>query len=609
MEQPAQDDDRAAAGLSDRLDSWKEIATYLRRSPRTVQRWERQEGLPVHRLVHDKQGSVYAFRAELDGWWAERRTRLESLESDADETSAPTDEGAPSDEVPEPGRTADLRSSPDPVAPSARPASWRMFAGLGVAALLLIAASTAWWMLGRTSQTSGAQRVRMAILPFANLTGDPAREFLGDGLTEELIAGLGRVRDLGVIARTSVMRYKGADRSVRQIGKELSVDYVLEGSVRESERRLRVTAQLIRTSDETHVWAESYDYELNDLLRIEAQVANRVAEQVRLRVPVVEARGVNADAHLAYLQGRYYWNRRTRADFERAIAFFNQAIAIDRSYAPAYSGLADSYLLLSNYGHLPVEDALPKAKEAANRALVLDESLADGHASLAFAVEIYDRDFRVAGQQFERALALNPNHVNARLWYGLMLVNLGRFEEARAQFLTGLEADPLSASLRANVATCDFFAGRYDDAIRLIRMEIEREPERAINHLELGRVYVQKGDYKNGIESMRRAHTLAGDEPLFDAVLGYGLARAGQRAEAEAIFERLMRESATRRVPPYYLAVLCAGLDRPDDAFHWLDQVLRERHIGALSLGVEPELASLRSDPRFQDLRRRVGLI
>src|SRR6185436_12648607 len=204
MEQPAQDDDRAAAGLSDRLDSWKEIATYLRRSPRTVQRWERQEGLPVHRLVHDKQGSVYAFRTELDGWWAERRTRLESLESDADEPSAPTDEGAPSDEVPEPGRTADLCSSPDPVAPSARPASWRMFAGLGVAALLLIAASTAWWMLGRTSQTSGAQRVRMAILPFANLTGDPAREFLGDGLTEELIAGLGRVRDLGVIARTSV---------------------------------------------------------------------------------------------------------------------------------------------------------------------------------------------------------------------------------------------------------------------------------------------------------------------------------------------------------------------------------------------------------------------
>jgi TolB-like protein/Tfp pilus assembly protein PilF len=448
----------------------------------------------------------------------------------------------------------------------------------------------------------------MAILPFANLTGDPAREFLSDGLTEELIAGLGRVRDLGVIARTSVMRYKGADRSVAQIRKELGVDYVLEGSVRESGRRLRVTAQLIRTSDETHIWADSYDHELNDLLRLEAEVANRVAEQVRLRVPVVEARGVNADAHLAYLQGRYYWNKRTRADFERAIAFFNQAIAIDGSHAPAYSGLADSYLLLSNYGHLPVEEALPKAKEAANRALVLDESLADGHASLAFAVEIYDRDFRVAGQQFERALALNPNHVNARLWYGLMLVNLGRFEEARAQFLTGLEADPFSASLRNNVATCDFFAGRYDDALRLMRTELEREPDRAVNHLELGRVLVQKGDYKNGIESMRRARALAGDDPLFDAVLGYGLARAGQRAEAEAIFARLMRESSTRRVPPYYLAVLSAGLDRPDAAFEWLDQVLRERHIGALSLGVEPELASLRSDPRFQDLRRRVGL-
>jgi tetratricopeptide (TPR) repeat protein len=203
---------------------------------------------------------------------------------------------------------------------------------------------------------------------------------------------------------------------------------------------------------------------------------------------------------------------------------------------------------------------------------------------------------------------LNPNHVNARLWYGIMLLNLGRFEEARAQFLTGLEADPFSGTLRGNLATCDFFAGRLDDAIRAMRADVEREPDRAVNYLDLGRVYIQQGDYKNGIETLRRARALAGDDPLFDAVLGYGLARAGQRTEAEAIFARLMHESATRRVPPYYLAVLSAGLDRPDDAFRWLDQVLSERHIGALSLGVEPELASLRSDPRFQDLRRRVGL-
>jgi serine/threonine-protein kinase len=318
---------------------------------------------------------------------------------------------------------------------------------------------------------------------------------------------------------------------------------------------------------------------------------------------------VNADAHLAYLQGRYYWNKRTRADFERGIAFFNQAIAIDRSFAPAYSGLADSYLLLSNYGHMPVEEALPRAKEAANRALVLDEGLADGHASLAFAVEIYDRDFRVAEQQFERALALNPNYANARLWYGLMLINLRRFEDARAQFLTGLEADPFSTALRANIATCDFFSGRYDEALRLMRAQVDREPDRAVNYLDLGRVYIQIGDYKNGIDALRHARKLAGDDPMFDAVLGYGLARAGQRAEAEAIVERLTQETATRRVPPYYFAVLSAGLGRQDEAFRWLDQVVNERHIGALSVDVEPELASLRSDPRFQDFRRRAGLL
>jgi TolB-like protein/Flp pilus assembly protein TadD len=486
---------------------------------------------------------------------------------------------------------------------------WTTIAAAVAAFVILMGIGVAWWVHARkTANASAGARVRLAVLPFSNLTGDPSREFLSDGVTEELIAGLGRVRDLGVIARTSVMRYKGTDRSIGQIAQELRVDYVLEGSVREDGSRIRVTAQLIRAPDDIHVWADSYDLDVKDLLGIETTVASRVGEQVRLRVPAASARDVNADAHLAYLQGRYYWNRRTHADFERGIAFFNQAIAIDQSYAPAYAGLADSYLLMSNYGHLPVEDALPKAKAAANRALVLDDGLADGHASLAFAVEIYDRDFDVAKQQFERALALNPNYATARLWYGLLLLNLRRFEEARAQFLTGLEADPFSAALKGNIATCDFFAGRYDDAIRALESEVRREPDAAVMHLDLGRVYIQKGDYGNGLDALRRARALAGDDPMFDAVLGYGLARAGHREEAEAILETLTRETATRRVPPYYLAVICAGLGRRDEAFRWLDAVLRERHFGALSLDVEPELASLRTDARFPDFRRRAGL-
>lgn len=601
--------DRDPSGPGDRLDSWKEIAAYLRRSPRTVQRWERLEGLPVHRLVHDKLGSVYAYRAELDAWWAERRTRLEAEadEGQTDAAAAVTAVATPPDPG-EPTTTVAEVAALEAMAPAAtRTRRWFGLAiGLGVVAAIVVLVVV--WTRSGPQPIASAERVRIAVLPFTNLTGDPSREYLGDGLTEELIASLGRVRDLGVIARTSVMRYKATDRTARQIGQELSVDYVLEGSIRGDAARVRVTAQLIRASDEIHLWADSYDREVKDLLRIETDVATRVAEQIRLRLPVVTARGVNPDAHLAYLQGRYSWNKRTEPDFRRAIGFFEQAIAIDPSYAPAYSGLADAYLLLSNYGHMAVEEALPKAKQAANRALVLDDSLAEGHASLGFAIEVYDRDLRVAAQQFERALALNPNYATGRMWYGLLLINLGRFEEARAQLMTGLQADPFSSSIRSNIAGCDFFSGRYDVAIEQLREDLAREPDRAFTELELGRIYIQKGDYENGLVNLRHARSHAGGDLMFDAVLGYGLARAGQRAEAEEIFDRLVRESGARRVPPYYMAIVSAGLDRRDEAFRWLEQTLSERHISALSVNVEPELSSLRSDPRFPDLRRRAGL-
>jgi tetratricopeptide (TPR) repeat protein len=221
---------------------------------------------------------------------------------------------------------------------------------------------------------------------------------------------------------------------------------------------------------------------------------------------------------------------------------------------------------------------------------------------------VYDRDFHVAAQQFERALELNPNYATGRLWYGLMLLDLGRFEEARAQFMNGLEGDPLSSALRANLATCDFFVGKYEEAIAGLRREVELAPDSPFPYLNLGRVYIQKGDYPNGLGTLRRAQKMAADDPMFDAVLGYGLARAGRRAEAEEVYSRLLRESSERRVASYYLAVMSVGLDRRDDVLRWLEEVLRERHVGGLSFAVEPEFASLRGDPRFQNLRRRAGL-
>ena len=566
-----------------RLDSWKGIAAHLGRSVRTVQRWERQEGLPVHRLQHEKIGSVYAYPSELDAWWEARRVSLEA---------AGGDDGGPDEEAAE-----EPREPPRPLGLRA--------AALGL--LVLVAAAYGGWRLAfRPPSPKGP--ARLAVLPFANLTGSADREYITDGLTEEMIAALGRVRDLGVIARTSVMRYKQTDKTVSQIARELRVDYVLEGSVREAGQRLRVTAQLIRTSDETHLWAENYDREVGDLLAVQGDVARRVAEETRLHLPPPDDEKTDPQAYLAYLRGRFEWNKRTKEGFEAGLVLFRQALDRDPRFARAWSGVADTYVLLSNYGHMDPRQAMPQALAAASRAVELDDSLAEGHASLGVIHHAYTWEFDRAEREFRRALALNPNYARAHLWYGIYLNNRKRFDEARAVYRQGLDADPLSEILRANLVLSEFYARPGEDSLTPFRERVLRRPEDPSAHEDLGRALGALGRHADAVGEFEKAAASAGDEPMVQAQLAYHLGRDGREKDAARILDGLVAAAKTRRVAPYYLALVETGLGRTDRALGYLEQVVTERHVGAISLNVDPEFDPLRPDPRFVGLLHRIGL-
>ncbi len=470
--------------------------------------------------------------------------------------------------------------------------------GLGVATWLLV-----------PRRAPRAAPLRLAVLPFANLTGDPGREFLSDGLTEELITDLGRLRDLGVIARTTVMKYKQTPKGVGQIARELNVDLVLEGSVRQADRRLRVTAQLIRASDETHLWAESYDREVSDVLAVQGDVARSVAREIQMRLPPpTSPHRPPAEAQLAYLRGRHEWEKRTEDSFKRGIAYFEQAIRLDPDFARAYSGLADSYLLMGFYGHLPTADALAVARPMAQRALALDEGLADGHASLAFIQESHDWDFEKADASYRRALELNPNDTTALNWYGLSLLERGRVDEARAVLLRARDADPLSPIAVNGVADCDFYAGLYDRAIEQYRRLLESEPEHGYTWWGLGRTYTHVGRHVDAIAALEKARDLSGGDPIIVAQLGYAYARAGERARAENVLEGLEARPTQGGAIAYAEAIVDAGLGERQAAISRLLEVCAARHPMALWIRVEPEFEGLRSDAPFQESLRKAGL-
>jgi TolB-like protein len=457
------------------------------------------------------------------------------------------------------------------------------------------------------------QRVMLVVLPFKNLSGDREQEYLSDGLTEEMIAQLGRINPqrLGVIARTSAMRYQHTGKSIETIGRELGVTYALEGSVRRAGTRIRVTAQLIQVKDQTHLWADSVDRGVDDILSLQADVARAIAREVgvqltpREQVRLASPYSVDARVFEAYLKGRYFWKKRSREALQRSIDHFNQALAIDARYAPAYAGLADVYLTQLDYNHLRPVEAFALADRALLDALRLDNSVAEPHTSLGH-LRLHQFSWHAAEQQFKHALALNPGYDTAHYYYANLLAACGRFDEALAEADRAFELDPLSTTARQNRLSILYLARRYDVAAADAREAITLDPSFAPLYYQLGLVYEGRGDYDGAIDAFNKAGP-EGRGFAIRAAIGCASAKAGRRDQAIGTLEQLEALSAREYVSSFDLALLQLALGNRDRAVERLSQAYDEHSSYMPFINVDPRLDDLRIDPRLQAIVQRMG--
>ncbi|UCC83931.1 MAG: tetratricopeptide repeat protein [Gemmatimonadota bacterium] len=470
----------------------------------------------------------------------------------------------------------------------------------------------------RRSEVVGRARDRrsVAVLPFANLSADPENEYFSDGVTEDIITRLCKIPGLKVISRHSVMQYKAKAQNLREIGRDLGVATILEGSVRRAGDRVRITAQLANAKTDEHIWAETYERELTDIFAIQSDVAIRIADALKATLsPAVRARiekqpTANLDAHNSYLLGTFYWNKRTEEGFRIGLQHLEEAIAKDSSYALAHVGVADCYNLLPFYGVAHPGQAHPKAKAAALKALELDDTLAEAHTSLAFVETWYDWDWSVAEAEFKRALELNPGYARTHHWYAWYHTIRGEMDEAVARVARARELDPLSLIINTDVGDLFYYSRRYDEALEQQLKAVGMDPSFWPAHVNLGRVYVQNGMFREAIESFQRAIALSGEHPSGVGMLGYAYAVIGMKSEAAAALDKLEELAARVNVPSYLRAIVCVGLGDMDEAFAWLEKAHAERDSAWLVyyLKADPWADSLRGDGRFKDLLERMGL-
>lgn len=453
----------------------------------------------------------------------------------------------------------------------------------------------------------------VAVLPLENLSHDPEQEYFADGLTEELITSLGKIRALHVTSRTSVMRYKRTNESLPQIARELNVDGIVEGTVQRSGDRVRITAQLIHAPSDRHLWAETYDRELKDVLAVQDEVARAIANEIKItltpqeQMSLTTVRPVNPRAYEAYLKGRYYWNKRTAEGIKKASDYFQQAINQQPNYGIAYSGLADCNSGLTWHGFASPTEVLPKAKAAAVKAIELDPASGEAHASLALVFS-HQRNWAAAENEFKRALELSPRYANAHHWYGDYLSIVGRQDEALVEAKRAFELDPLSPMINTWLGLRYYHARRYDEAIEQGRKILEFDPSFAPAHLLLGQAYVQKGLHAQAISELQSASSLSGDSPLYMAQVGVAYAAAGKNAEALSIIDQLQKMARQSYVSSYGLAQIYAALGDKQRALKFLQSAYDERAVWMEYLKMDPVLDSLRSQPRFKDLVRQMGL-
>jgi TolB-like protein/Flp pilus assembly protein TadD len=609
MPDSPQVDSREHAGLGDRLDSWKEIATYLRRDVRTVQRWEKTEKLPVHRHVHEKQGTVYAFKSEVDDW--ARGRRLSDDDSD------------PGNAIPGPEAETETGTetqivgvvTPSPANEDEVPATWMARVGailwrrrwwLVASALVVIGGAWTYWAY------SSRESVVLAVLPFKN-QGGTDQQPLVDGFTRETIARLETVQpdQMGVLHLTR----KYADVSPQEIAGMFNAGYVLKGDARIEGQRIAVATQLLRVSTGGRtlatIWSDKYEGDLKDIQQIQAEVAAAVARAVLQRLlPARPTQALNTEAYEAYQFGTFFLNKRTTADLLKSLEYFNRSVALDPEYAPGYAGLAAAYSLLGSapYTELPPKESYSKAEAAARRALRLDESLAEAHLALGYSMLVYERNYDKARQEFERAIQLRPAYGAAHDYYAYYLTATGDMKKAIEEREIARRLEPVSPLLTTALGEAFYQNRQYDEAVRMAQKALELDPSYPVSMINLARSYEQGGVHDQAEAIYLKLLHFAPEDPGLLALLGHEYAVSGQGDKARKIEAQLEHLSKRRYVAALYIAMIWTGLGDRDQAFRWLDRAYDEDCEYLVYLQTEPMADPLRGDPRFAELLRKLGL-
>lgn len=453
----------------------------------------------------------------------------------------------------------------------------------------------------------------LVVLPLENLSRDPDQEYFAEGMTDSLTSNLAKIGALRVVSRTTAMRYKKTDKTLPQIARELNVDAVVEGTVQRSGDRVHISAKLLDASTDTHLWAESYDRVLTEVLALQTEVARAIANEIQVKLTPVdqarfpEARPVVPEAYEAYLKGLYHWNKVNREDLKEGIHWFQQAIAKDPRYSAAHLGLADCLSVLSWGGFVAPDEGCGRAKRLLLEALEMDRGSGEGHASLAFAIMLYDYDFTTTEREFERSIELSPRYATAHHWYGLYLALMGRFEESYTEITRAIRLDPHSAQIRVTLGFVFWCWRRYDQAIEQYEKALEIDPDFVWARGAMGYTYVDQSKYDRGTAAGRRAVELSQGDPSVVALLGYDYAVAGDLAEARKTLEQLQEISKQQYVTSYVVAIIYAALRETDEALRWLETAYQERAAWMVVLKVDRAFDYMRSDPRFQDLMRRMN--
>lgn len=559
-------------------------------------------GLPVRRLAQGKQGTVFAYRSDLDAWWQESQSKITVEENRWQE-----DPGSSGSEA-----VGSAGAAPPEKAVGAGSSSNRLgrltlvfLLVIGVAVTVLL---ISWNKIRQRAAPAGAKMI-LAVRPFKNMSGDSSQDFIADGLTEEMITRLGQLHpdEMGVIRLGQAYASSSLDR----IGKDVHANYVLDGGVRLSGDRVAITAQVVKVNDQTEVWGERYERDLQDVLRIQAEVAAAIAGGVLNKLPHGEkpTPQVNREAYLDYLEGRYFWNKRTEGSLLKAITLFQKSIAIDPAYAPSYAGLADCYVLLGSapQSTMPPHEVFPKAEANARKAIALDSTLAEAYVPLGYSQLVYEWNFPEAQKEFEKALQLRPEYATAHQFYGYYLTAMGKLDEAILERKKALDLDPINPLLHSALGEAYYHARKFDLSVEENRKALELDSSYAIALVNIGRAYEQMGMHQQARDAFQKILASDPDDPAILASLGHEYAVSGDKISANAILAKLANISTRKYVPAVYFAVVYIGLNRNDDAFRWLDKAHAERCEYLVYLGSEPLADPLRRDPRFSRFLSRMG--